>query len=323
MRGSDSASARPRGWSPQDTQISAKELRTDGTEALDFSAVKSVNPCEGLDIKGEMSIFRLVSSEWVAERLESPEFLVIDPRSVIRYTSGHPKNAVNFPVAKQRDAQGRLLGADELARRLGNVGLDAKRTPVIYDNADGRNAALLAWILAYLGRTDVHVMETFWEQWVKDGREAFYKPVPPTAREFTAKVRPELRATTSDVQKNAAKLVDLRTADEFTGKAEIDERPGRIPGAMNLSCDQIGASGKILSSPERLEEIFAERGVTRGTNAIAYCRTGVRAALGFLALSQMGYNVALYDGSYAEWSGSGLPVEKDFENSEKGESAHV
>jgi thiosulfate/3-mercaptopyruvate sulfurtransferase len=270
-----------------------------------------------------MSMFRLVSSEWMAERLESPEFLVIDPRSAVRYMSGHPKNAAHFPVAKQRDAEGRLLGAEELVRRLGQTGLDAKRAPVIYDNADGRNAALLAWILAYLGRTDVHVMETFWEQWVKDGREVFYRPVEATAREFTAKIRPELRATTSDVQKNAAKLVDLRTADEFSGKAEIDARPGRIPGAVNLSCDQIGVNGRILSAPKRLEEMFAARGVTRETNTIAYCRTGMRAALGFLALAQLGYNVALYDGSYAEWSGSGLPVETDFERTEKGEGAHV
>jgi thiosulfate/3-mercaptopyruvate sulfurtransferase len=270
-----------------------------------------------------MSMFQLVSSEWVAERLDSPEFLVMDPRSVLRYTSGHPKNAVNFPVAKQRDVEGLLVSAEELARRLGQAGLDAKRAPVIYDNADGRNAALLAWILAYLGRDDVHVMETFWEQWAKDGREVFYRPVQATAREFAAKVRPELRAATSDVQKNAAKLVDLRTADEFTGKAEIDARPGRIPGAVNLSCDQIGANGKILSAPERLEEMFAARGVTRGTNAITYCRTGVRAALGFLALEQLGYNVKLYDGSYAEWSGAGLPIETDSKRNEKGEGAHV
>lgn len=270
-----------------------------------------------------MSTFRLVSSEWVAQRVESPEFLVIDPRSVLRYTSGHPKNAVNFPVAKQRDAQGRLLAAEELAQRLGQVGLDAQRTPVIYDNADGRSAAFLAWMLAYLGRTDVHVMETFWEQWVKEGREVFYRPVQPTAREFAAKVRSELRSTTADVQKNAARLVDLRTADEFSGKAEIDARPGHIPGAVNLSCDQIGADGKILGGPERLEEMFATRGVKKGQRAIAYCRTGVRAALGFLALKQLGYDVSLYDGSYAEWSGSGLPVQKDFEKTEKGEGAHV
>lgn len=268
-------------------------------------------------------MFQLVSSEWVAQRLESPEFLVIDPRSVLRYMSGHPKNAVSFPVAKQRDADGRLLDAGELARRLGNLGLDARHTPVIYDNTDGRSAAFLAWMLAYLGRTDVHVMETFWEQWVADKREVFYRPVQTTPRGFAAKLRPELRARTADVQKNAAKLVDLRTPEEFGGTAEVDARPGRIPGAVNLSCDTIGAGGKILSAPERLEQLFASHGVKRGDQAIAYCRTGVRAALGFLALQQLGYKVALYDGSYVEWSGSGLPVENDFEKNQKGESAHV
>jgi 3-mercaptopyruvate sulfurtransferase SseA len=29
----------------------------------------------------------------------------------------------------------------------------------------------------------------------------------------------------------------------------------------------------------------------------------------YLALQQLGYPVRLYDGSYAEWAGAGLPVE--------------
>lgn len=279
-----------------------------------------------------MSIFHLVSVEWVEQRLDSPEFLLLDPRSPIRYMAGHPKNAVSFPVAKQRDANGRLLPADELGRRLGNAGLDAHRMPVIYDNSDGRNAAFLAWILAYLGRDDVYIMETFWEQWLTDRREVFYRPVQPAPRTFIVKLRPELRATTADVQKtvqrsNAAKLIDLRTADEFSGKAELDKRPGRIPGAVHLCCDQIGANGKILLPAEQLDNLFASRSIARQNATITYCRTGLRAGLGFLALAQLDRNVSLYDGSYAEWSGAGLPVENDVENNvdknQKGESAHV
>jgi thiosulfate/3-mercaptopyruvate sulfurtransferase len=291
-----------------------------------------VNPCGGSHIEGLMSMFHLVSSEWVEQRLDSSEFLLLDPRSPIRYMAGHPKNAVNFPVAKQRDANGRVLPADELARRLGNAGLDSHRAPVLYDNADGRSAAFLAWILAYLGRDDVHIMETFWEQWLTGRREVFYRPVQPTPRTFIARLRPELRATTADVQMNvgkkgAAKLLDLRTAGEFSGDFEPDPRPGRIPGAAHLCCDQIGANGKILRSPAELDELFASRGLADEMATVAYCRTGVRAALGFLALAQLGRSVSLYDGSYAEWSGAGLPVENDVENNldknEKGESAHV
>jgi 3-mercaptopyruvate sulfurtransferase SseA len=33
----------------------------------------------------------------------------------------------------------------------------------------------------------------------------------------------------------------------------------------------------------------------------------MRAALGYLALQQAGYDIRLYDRSYAEWARSGLP----------------
>jgi 3-mercaptopyruvate sulfurtransferase SseA len=35
----------------------------------------------------------------------------------------------------------------------------------------------------------------------------------------------------------------------------------------------------------------------------------MRAALGYVALRQAGYDIRLYDRSYAEWARSGLPVE--------------
>ena len=271
-----------------------------------------------------MNLFRIVSADWVEEHLDSPDFLVLDPRSAVRYMAGHPKNAVNLSVAKLRDAQGSLLSNDILAQRIGKASLDAKRAPVIYDNADGRNAAFLSWILTYLGRDDVHVMESFWEQWVGDGREAFYRPVRPEPREFVAKPRGELRTSLQEMQRAAgAKRIDLRGADEFSGKPDLDERPGHIPGAVNLPCQEMGAAGRLLKPNDQLGKLFLSHGISANDRAIAYCRTGVRAALGFLALTQLGYNVSLYDGSYAEWARSGLPVESTFEENQKGERAHV
>jgi len=265
----------------------------------------------------------MVPGDWVESHLDSPDFVVLDPRSAVRYMAGHPKNAVNLSVAKLRDAQGNLLPDEQLARRIGNAGLDQRRTPVIYDNADGRNAAFLAWILIYLGRDDVHVMESFWEQWIADRREVFYRPVQPTAREFAAQPRRELRTTLRQMQSaTSVKRIDLRAADEFSGKTGTDGRPGHIPGAVNLSWQAVGGDGQLLASNERLEALFASRGISANERAIAYCHTGLRAALGFLALAQLGFTVSLYDGSYAEWARSGLPVENTIEEGEKGERAH-
>ena len=275
------------------------------------------------DIQRGMNLFRIVSADWVEKHLESPDFLVLDPRSAVRYMAGHPKNAVNLSVVKLRDAQGTLLGDDILAQRIGKAGLDANRAPVIYDNADGRNAAFLAWILIYLGRSDVHVMESFWEQWSADGREVFYRPVQATAREFVAKPRCELRTNLQEMQEAAGtKRIDFRGADEFAGKPDLDERPGHIPGAVNLPCGGMGAMGRLLKPDEQLRGLFLSRGISANDRAIAYCRTGVRAALGFLALAQLGFKVSLYDGSYVEWARNGLPVENTLEENEKGERAH-
>jgi thiosulfate/3-mercaptopyruvate sulfurtransferase len=252
-----------------------------------------------------------VSAAWVSEHLDSPEVLVLDPRSPLRYMAGHPKGAVNAPIAKARDASGNLLPVAELARWLGSVGLDDKHTPVIYDNADGRSAAMLAWILQYLGRDDVHVMESVLERWVLDRREIFYKPVAPVAREFHAKPRPELRATIEQVAADkSSRLVDFRSHDEYLGKVDNTGRPGHIPGAVNVVWQELaGRNGNILADDEELCGVLSAAEIKPGQPAIAYCLLGARAALGFLALEKLGQPVALYDGSYTEWAKSSNPVE--------------
>jgi thiosulfate/3-mercaptopyruvate sulfurtransferase len=267
-----------------------------------------------------------VSAEWVEQHLDSPDIIVLDPRSVLRYMSGHPKNAINVPVAKTRDANARIGSPDDLARWLGAAGVDRRRTPVIYDNSDGRNAALLAWMLMYLGRDNVHLMNVFWEKWVADGREVFYKPVKAAPQTFTAHVRPNLRRTVAQVQNDvrkgtAPRLIDFRSRDEFTGKVDHDNCPGHIPGAVNVVWqDLAGSDGQILAPPERVEQLLAAQGIGARDQAVAYCRTGLRAALGFLALARSGRDVALYDGSYAEWAQCGLPVERDEDEKEAAES---
>lgn len=262
-------------------------------------------------------MLNFVLTSWLDERVDSPEIQILDPRTVLRYTSGHLKHAINVPVAKARDANNHIGSPDALARWLGSCGVDDRRTPVIYDNSDGRNAALLAWMLAYLGRDNVHILNVFFENWVTEKREIFYRPIAAAAQNFTARVRPGLRRTLEQVQSDvknhtAAKLVDFRSRDEFTGKVDHDNRPGHIPGAVNVVWQDLsGADGNLLASQERIERLLAEQGIGKQDEVVAYCRTGLRAALGFLALAQTGRKVALYDGSYAEWAHSGSPVEAE------------
>ncbi len=273
-----------------------------------------------------------VTSEWVGAHLDSPEILVLDPRRPTRYLQGHLRNAVNLPLAKALDRDARLRSVDDLAAWLGEAGLDARRSPLLYDAADGRYAAMLAWLLEYLGRTDVRVMDVFLERWVAEGRPLFYRPVKPVPGVFIARVTPQLRATLEDVRGGrAGKLADFRSRDEYTGRLGLPAPPapsgpagsgqaedvratqpaaGHIPGAVNLDWQHLaGEEQRFLGPRETLERLVDEAGIAREDRVVAYCHTGPRAAIGYLALRSLGLDVRLFDGSFAEWIREGLPVE--------------
>ncbi len=253
----------------------------------------------------------LVSSDWVEERLERPDSLVIDTRSAMRYLMGHLKSAVSVPQRKLLDPQGRLLPVEDLARLFGEGGIGARETPVLYDGYDGRNAAMVAWTLEYLGRDDVHIMDVFFDRWKDQGREIFYRPVPPSPRRFTARINTSLRARIDDVsQPTRLKIVDTRSREEYCGETDADEKPGHIPGAVNIDWqDLIGEEGRLLCSQEKVRHSLAKVGISQGDRIVTYCKVGARASVGYLAFQQLGYDVTVYDASYAEWEQSGLPVE--------------
>ena len=252
-----------------------------------------------------------VSADWVAERLGNSEFLVIDTRYSMRHLMGHLKSAVNVPPPKLRDSQGKLLTAEDFSQLFGAAGLGDGRTPVLYDGYDGRNSAMVAWVLEYLGRDDVHIMDIVYDEWKSQGREVLYRPVPRAPRDFTPRINPAVRASLDDVSKAVGvKLVDTRSREEYDGQGETDEKPGHIPGAINVVWqDMVGEDGKLVCSDEKARQIFEAANIKPSDSVVAYCKIGARAAVGYLAFKRLGYDVRLFDGSYAEWEKSGLPVE--------------
>ncbi|MYD48962.1 MAG: sulfurtransferase [Chloroflexi bacterium] len=252
-----------------------------------------------------------VSADWVAERIGQPGYLVIDPRSAMRYLMGHLRGAVSVPFKKLQGPDGKLAEPEQLASAFGNVGLSDDVSPVLYDHQDGRNAAMAAWVLEYLGRDDVHIMDLRYESWKEQGREVLYRPVPTEARPFTVQLTPSLRASLDDVaDPGNTILLDTRTTEEFDGNVEMDHRPGHIPGAVNLPhAETAGADGNLLIDEFELRERLGIVGIANNDSVIAYCRSGVRASVAWLAMRQAGYDVRLYDGSYAEWMDSDRPVE--------------
>jgi thiosulfate/3-mercaptopyruvate sulfurtransferase len=256
---------------------------------------------------------KLVGADWVAARIESKEIVVVDPRRPMKYLSGHLPGAINLPMYQAFGADGKLLAPAALAEFIGGGGVGDSARPVLYDSPEGQNAAMLAWTLEYLGRTDVLVLDCFYEYWKQQGREVRYRPVHRRTGPFTVHENPAIRATLAEVRDVAGlKLLDLRSPEEFSGERTMGEdTPGHIPGAVNLVWrDFASPPERIIASAEKIDRILTDAGVLRDDRIITYCRSGPRAAVGYLALKELGYDVRLFDGSYAEWSRNGLPTEK-------------
>lgn len=254
---------------------------------------------------------KFVDPAWVSERLEDSNYLVLDPRRPMKYLSGHLRNAINLPVFKAFDADLRLLSPESLATWIGAAGLDDKRSPIIYDSFDGQNGAMLAWILEYLGRAGVYLMHAFYERWVDARREVFYKPVDAIARTFRVQLNPSIRITADQIQSNPSlTLLDTRSFEEFNGTRDMDGRPGHIPGSRHIMWrDLIDGPEGFLAKKEHVAYLLDGAGVKPGDAVVSYCRSGLRASVGYLTLKELGYNVVLYDGSYHDWISRGLPVE--------------
>jgi thiosulfate/3-mercaptopyruvate sulfurtransferase len=255
----------------------------------------------------------LVSIDWVAGRLGQPEFIVVDARRPMKYLTGHLPGAINLPAERVFGVEGRLLEPASLARLCGDSGLGDCESAIIYDSPDGQNAAMLAWILEYLGRTDVRVLESFFETWKAKGREVLYKPVVRQSSTFTIRLNPSVRASLDDVREaRDIVLVDFRSPEEYCGVKTLGEdKAGHIPGAINIVWRHMGLPlERIVKPAQDLAQIADAAGLNSPRKVVAYCRSGPRAALGYLALSQLGANISVFDGSFAQWSRAGLPAEK-------------
>ena len=252
-----------------------------------------------------------VSADWVSDHIGQPGYLIIDPRSAMRYLMGHLRGAVNVPFKKLQGTDGRLGPPDQLAAVFGEAGLGDGVTPVIYDHQDGRNASMVAWVLEYLGRSDVYIMDILYDAWKEQGKEVLYRPVSTEPKSLSPRLNPSVRATISDlVTSGETKLLDTRSQEEFRGQTEIDHRPGHIPGAVNVPHSEMaGTDGRLLIELDLLRRRLAAAGITPSDPVVAYCRSGIRASLAYLSMQQAEYNVRLYDGSYAEWMDSGHAVE--------------
>lgn len=191
----------------------------------------------------------------------------------------------------------------EVEGKLTTLGITSSDTVVIYDDGS-LFAARLWWVLDQLGHADKRILNGGLAAWTGAGGALETGPsrIAPAAEPYRGHPNTASLASLETVKASLndpdVVRVDARSAQEY--------RDGYIPGAVNIEFTTNAAANppKLWKSAAELRALYTAAGVTPDKRVIPYCATGVRSAVTYFTLRLIGYeHVALYTGSWKEWSG--------------------
>ena len=268
----------------------------------------------------------LVSTDWAQSNLdtESVVFVEVD-EDTSAYDTGHIPGAIklDWKTDLQDPIKRDFVDAQQFSKLLSERGIANDDTVVLYGGNNNWFAAYAYWYFKLYGHDKIKLLDGGRKKWELDGRAMSAEPVSRPATSYAA-AAPDtsIRAFRDEVIAaiGTKNLVDVRSPDEFSGKIlapahlpqEQSQRPGHIPGAINVPWSRAANEDGTFKSDEELTAIYAAAGLDDGRETIAYCRIGERSSHTWFVLQELlGHkNVKNYDGSWTEYGSLvGAPIE--------------
>jgi thiosulfate/3-mercaptopyruvate sulfurtransferase len=278
----------------------------------------------------------LVTAEQLRRQLSGPDLgpapAILDvrwrldqPDGRSDYLAGHLPGAVYVSLEEElsdhdRAGYGRhpLPTGAAIQAAARRWGIRAGQPVVVYDDWNRAGSCRAWWVLTAAGVPDVRILDGGLPAWTAVGGRLESGPVVPSVGDVTI-AHDDLYAggrSTLTVDQVAGRVVDVlldaRAPERFRGEVEpVDRVAGHIPGAVNLpSLSVLDAAGRFRRASE-LAEIIDRAGIGPGASVGVYCGSGVTASVVLAALSAAGSEVALFPGSWSQWSNEDRPVARE------------
>lgn len=257
----------------------------------------------------------LVSTQWLADHLADPHLVLVHVGgSPNDYHAQHIPGARHLPTDKlvdQKPPGTELLPPEQLKKNLEEIGISDDSRVVFYADWDPM-ATRLFFTLDYLGRAEhAALLDGGMEQWSLEKRPISTEDPKITPGHLTITVHPDVVARMDWMAKVAGG--DPAAA---AGVAVVDSRPlkryrsGHLAGAAPMFWETalVSPQKPVLRPPQELKKMLADLGITPGKKVVSYCEVGWQASYTYFLARYLGFDAAMYDGSYNEWSAAKQPV---------------
>ena len=274
----------------------------------------------------------LISPEKAVQLVHHPDYLFFDATFLLpnmnrdaaaEYQDKHIEGAQFFDIDAIADTSSDLPhmvpNASDFTQMMQALGICKHHKLIFYDQSPFLSAARAWWLLRLFGKEDVYVLDGGLSGFIAAGGATTNQLPPPCQKGDFEASTPLAQMITFDalkqeiVEGKTPQIVDARPSGRFYGtvpEPRVGLRSGHMPGAINVPVTDIlhPDTGAVLER-DRLKEIFETAGFDFSRPAITSCGSGVTAAGLTLALAECGkFDIALYDGSWAEWGASDAPI---------------
>ena len=270
----------------------------------------------------------LVSTAWLAERLDDPDLRVLESTVFLHrlaeppgfelesgraaWAAGHiPTSAFADLIRDLSDPDSTLRFTmprpERFTAAMEALGVGEGTRVIVYDRNLTMWATRVWWMLRAFGFDEAAVLDGGWTAWTDEGREVSTEAPPerPPAR-FEPRPRPSLVASRDDVvaalEDGDTCIVNALSAEQHRGEDGAYPRRGHIPGALNVPARELldAQTGRFLERDELRRRLG---GILARPRVVTYCGGGIAATSDAFALALLGHpEVAVYDASLSEWA---------------------